>query len=479
MPDGLTFASGVLSGTPSNNQTATTYTVYANNSGGQATTTFEITVNEPVAGLSIDDQTFTRDQDVGSVVVTNTGGAIATWGIHPTLPSNLVFENGSISGTPLSNQTSTTYTVFGNNTGGSTNTTFNITVNEPQASLSIDAQTFTVGSDIGTVSISNAGGYVSTWSITPALPDGLSFANGTLSGNPTENQTATSYTVYAENTGGNVSVSFTITINENTATLVLVDQVFTRGEDVGSVAVTNNGGSVQTWGIHPALPSNLQFSNGVITGTPSSNQSAISYTIFGNNTGGSVNVSFTITVNEPLADLTLADQVFTRGVDVGTVLVDNNGGFVQTWGIHPALPSNLVFANGTITGSSSENQTATTYTIYANNSGGSVNITVDITVNEPLADLTLADQIFTRGVDVGSVSVANAGGNVATWGIHPVLPDNLVFANGTITGSPTANQTAVTYTIYANNTGGSTNITVDITVNEPLADLTLADQIYT
>ena len=479
VPDGLTFESGVLSGTPSNNQTATTYTVYANNSGGQATATFDITVNEPVAGLSIDDQTFIRDQDIGSVVVTNTGGAIATWGIHPALPSNLVFENGSISGTPLNNQTSTTYTVFGNNTGGSTNTTFNITVNEPQASLSIGAQTFTVGTDIGTVIVSNAGGKVATWSITPALPDGLSFANGTLAGNPTENQTATSYTVYAENTGGNVSVSFTITINENTATLVLVDQVFTRGEDVGSVAVTNNGGSVQTWGIHPALPSNLQFSNGVITGTPSSNQSAISYTVFGNNTGGSVNVTFTITVNEPLADLTLADQVFTRGVDVGTVLVDNDGGFVQTWSIHPALPSNLVFANGTITGSSSANQTATTYTIYANNSGGSVNITVDITVNEPLADLTLADQTFTRGVDVGSVSVANAGGDVATWGIHPALPDNLAFANGTITGSPTANQTAVTYTIYANNTGGSTNITVDITVNEPLADLTLADQSYT
>ena len=479
VPDGLTFGNGVLSGTPSNNQTTTTYTVYANNSGGQATTTFEITVNEPVAGLSIDDQTFTRDQDVGSVVVTNTGGAIATWGIHPALPSNLVFENGSISGTPLNNQTSTTYTVFGNNTGGSSNTTFNITVNEPQASLSIDAQTFTVGTDVGTVSVSNAGGYVSTWSITPALPDGLSFANGTLSGNPTENQTATSYTVYAENTGGNVSISFTITINENTATLVLDDQVFTRGEDIGSVAVTNNGGSVQTWGIHPALPSNLQFSNGVITGTPSSNQSAISYTIFGNNTGGSVNVTFTITVNEPLADLTLADQVFTRGVDVGTVLVDNEGGFVQTWGIHPALPTNLVFANGTITGSSSANQTATTYTIYANNSGGSVNITVDITVNEPLADLTLTDQTYTREVDVGTVVVANAGGFVATWGIHPALPGNLVFANGTITGSPTANQTAVTYTIYANNTGGSTNITVDITVNEPLADLTLADQSYT
>ena len=479
LPANLVFANGTITGSPTANQTATTYTIFANNSGGSTNITVDITVNEPLADLTLADQTYTRNEDVGTVVVANAGGYVLTWAIHPALPDNLVFVNGTITGSPAANQTATTYTIFANNSGGSANITVDITVNEPLADLTLADQTFTRGVDVGTVVVANAGGYVQTWAIHPALPGNLVFANGTITGSANINQTATTYTIFANNSGGSTNITVDITVNEDVAALVLSDQVFTRGVDVGSVLVTNNGGFVQTWGIHPALPSNLAFDNGTITGSPTANQTATSYTIFANNTGGSTNITVNITVNEPLADLTLSDQTYTRGVDVGTVVVANAGGFVQTWGIHPSLPSNLVFANGTITGSPNANQTAVTYTIFANNSGGSTNITVDITVNEPLADLTLTDQTYTRGVDVGTVVVANAGGFVQTWGIHPALPDNLVFSNGTISGSPSANQTAVTYTIYANNTGGSTNITVDITVNEPLADLTLSDQTFT
>ena len=475
----MVFANGTITGSPTANQTATSYTIFANNSGGSTNITVDITINEPLADLTLPDQTYTRNEDVGTVVVANAGGYVLTWAIHPALPDNLVFANGTITGSPTANQTATTHTIFANNSGGSANITVDITVNEPLADLTLADQTFTRGVDVGTVVVANAGGYVQTWAIHPALPGNLVFANGTITGSANVNQTATTYTIFANNSGGSTNIMVDITVNEDVAALVLPDQVFTRGVDVGSVLVTNNGGFVQTWGIHPALPSNLAFANGTITGSPTANQTATSYTIFANNTGGSTNITVNITVNEPLADLTLADQTYTRGVDVGTVVVANAGGVVQTWSIHPALPDNLVFANGTITGSPTANQTATTYTIFANNSGGSTNITVDITVNEPLADLTLADQTFTRDVDVGTVVVANAGGFVQTWGIYPALPSNLVFENGTISGSPSSNQTAVMYTIFANNTGGSTNITVDITVNEPLADLTLTDQTYT
>ena len=44
--------------------------------------------------------------------------------------------------------------------------------------------------------------------------------------------------------------------------------------------------------------------------------------------------------------------------------------------------------------------------------------------------------------------------------------------NGVISGTPTVNQTtAVTYTLYANNSGGSDSETFTITINEPVANL--------
>ena len=60
-------------------------------------------------------------------------------------------------------------------------------------------------------------GIVETWEIEPELTGtGLSFdsATGEISGTPIINKTRTQYTVWANNTGGNVSQNFNITINE-------------------------------------------------------------------------------------------------------------------------------------------------------------------------------------------------------------------------------------------------------------------------
>ena len=53
-----------------------------------------------------------------------------------------------------------------------------------------------------------------------------------------------------------------------------------------------------------------------------------------------------------------------------------------------------------------------------------------------------------------NLTLNNTGGMVATWEISPQLPSGLIFGNGTITGTPTVNASLVTYTIWANNTGG-------------------------
>ena len=57
-----------------------------------------------------------------------------------------------------------------------------------------------------------------------------------------------------------------------------------------------------------------------------------------------------------------------------------------------------------------------------------------------------------------------------SWAISPALPSGLSFgtSNGTIWGTPTTIRSLRTYTIWANNSGGSSSATVNITVNDEL-----------
>ena len=483
LPTGLTFNNGVIDGKSDVNMTTTLYTVYAENTGGNVSVQFNITVNEPVADLSITDQVLTKDSDVGSITVTNIGGQVATWGIHPALPSGLTFANGTISGTPSVNQTApVTYTVYANNSGGAETTTFTVTINEPQAILSIGDQVFTRGTDVGTVSVTNTGGAVVTWGIHPALPNGLVFANGDITGTPSANQTsAVTYTVYANNSGGQATTTFDITVNEPMAVLSLANQTYQRDVDIGTVNVTNDGGAVVTWGIHPALPNGLNFENGTLSGTPTVNMTTTAFTLYANNSGGNAVATFNITINEQLPVLqNMSDVTYTRGVTItpiqyfGAPIVfsGGSGGVVDEWGIHPSLPQGLSLENGVLSGTPQVNLTTTPFTLYANNSGGSVSQTFDITINEPLVSMTdIADQVYTRNDSITTLTVQTSGGVTEIWGIHPAVPYGLTFENGTLSGTPLVNLSTTAFTVFANNSGGSSNLTFNITVNEPVAAL--------
>ena len=71
------------------------------------------------------------------------------------------------------------------------------------------------------------------------------------------------------------------------------------------------------------------------------------------------------------------------------------------------------------------------------------------------------------------------GGTVLTWEISPSLPSGLSFTSGVTSGKPFANQTTVTYTVYANNSGGSASATFDLTINEPTPNIDYNPDNYT
>ena len=112
-----------------------------------------------------------------------------------------------------------------------------------------------------------------------------------------------------------------------------------------------------------------------------------------------------------------------------------------------------------------------TYTVWANNSGGSVSTTVSIwivgtglTLSFPASDLVLI-----IGTTMQPFAGQTSGSAPESWEILPALPAGLEFgtSNGTIWGTPTEAIPATNYTVWANASGGQTSqATVGITVLE-------------
>jgi hypothetical protein len=104
-------------------------------------------------------------------------------------------------------------------------------------------------------------------------------------------------------------------------------------------------------------------------------------------------------------------------------------------------------------------------------------ITIEVIDQLPTLSYSPENLTLTKGqssTDLPLNATLTGSGTITSWAISPALPSGLSFgtSNGTIWGIPTVLQTtAVTYTIYANNSGGSDNATVNITVNDEAPDI--------
>ena len=101
---------------------------------------------------------------------------------------------------------------------------------------------------------------------------------------------------------------------------------------------------------------------------------------------------------------------------------------------------------------------------------------LNITVVDELPTLsyspsTLLMTMGNQSSDLPLNATLNGSGVIISWEINPTLPAGLSFgtSNGTIWGIPTVLQpTTTVYTVWANNTGGSTSATINITIiDEP------------
>src|SRR5271157_3849558 len=175
---------------------------------------------------------------------------------------------------------------------------------QPPSALSYTTATavYIKGTAITPNSPTSSGGAVTAYSVSPALPAGLSLntSTGVITGTPTAVTATASYTVTASNSAGSTTATLTITVNDQPPSGLS----YTNGTAVYAIRVpippnspTSSGGAVTSYSVSPALPAGLSLSTstGIISGTPATATAEANYTVTASNTGGSTTATLTIT----------------------------------------------------------------------------------------------------------------------------------------------------------------------------------------
>ena len=271
--------------------------------------------------------TFTNGQTYSLPISVSAGEVTTTYSLNGTLPAGMNFEssNGTIWGTPTADMSSTDYTVTANNSAGSFSTTFSMQIMSAPSGITYSPSSMTLekGTAMATNTPTYSGSTVTSWSISPSLPSGLSIdaSTGAISGTPSVLQTSSqSYTVTATNSQGSATTSISIIINDQVPVISYTSPVeISNNREMTTATPTNTGGAVTSWEISPSLPTGLSFgsTNGSIWGTPENVTSNATYTVYANNSGGSGTT--TVALNMVWTLTPSVDGAFiTRNSSIGT-----------------------------------------------------------------------------------------------------------------------------------------------------------------
>ena len=269
-----------------------------------------------------------------------------------------------------------------------------------------------------------------SYSVSPALPTGLSMSSstGAITGTPTVTSVATSYTVMVTDVNGAMaSNTFSLTVNKAvTATIAIASESLTYGTASSFIPVTGGGGTgALTYGIVPTLPVGLTLNTatGTISGTPTAVSAAASYTItVTDGNGASTSASFSLSVDPetPVLMLTATPNPSVVGGTVtltATVAGDPPTGTVNFYDGTTLIGSASLVAAGT---------TSSTATITINTLGvGSHTISASYLGNTDFATVSLAVEAVIDPVPVpapllGSWALLLLGGLIGLMAVARV-----------------------------------------------------------
>ena len=518
LPQGLSFdpATRSLSGTPAEIISRTEYTITATDQDGDTDQlTFAITVEADIAptfsgvDIGIDELTLTQHRSFDAVTLpaASGGNGILSYAVTPALPEGMNFDGSTrvLSGIPTVTQGKSWYTYqVADEQGDTAEIPFAITI-APNllpsfGGATIAEQQYKENRSIEglTLPAASGGDGALSYSVRPALPQGLNFNPTTriLSGTPTAVLDRTEFTYAATDEEGDAAtLPLYITVEGDLApdfaTITEVEQTFKQNRDVGQIelpAATGGDGQLQ-YSITPELPRGLTFDGvtRVLSGLPTRelDRTAFTYTA-ADEDGDTDEVPLYITIEADLMPnfegVTIAEQVYKQNRDIGQVVLPAaaSGDGDLSYSVSPALPQGLTLdaSTHTLSGTPTTVQIRTKYTYSVTDEDGdaaylALYITVEADLMPDFEGAAIAEQVYTQNQAIDNLILPEAvsGDGDLSYSLTPTLPEGLMFDAATriVSGTPAVamDRTEFTYSV-ADEDGDSDQLSLHITVEADL-----------
>ena len=457
----------------------------------------------------------TVDKPIAMTKTTTTDGiAPITYQADPAnpLPTGITVNpaNGDISGTPKTAAAQKTYAVIARDGGGrEARASVSITVNGAfTAPAPFAGITTTIGVPVNVSLPTITGGTLPRRiSVSPVLPAGLtlSFDDSTgiasISGTLSSAVPSTAYTVtLTDANGATVTQTFNITVNGGlTPPAPFAGIRASVGEPINvALPVFTGGTSPRQVVIAPQLPAGLTLTFvdntgiAVISGTLNSALPPTTYTVtLTDASGATITQTFSLSLRPVLTFSYPVSTVITAlGVPIssGTGAPIHNATNVSSGGavaysVTPSLPNGVTLnpATGLLSGTPTQVQTATTYTVSATNpadadyaaSSTTTQFSLEVTAS-PIIAYPGGTLEFTQGSAIAPITASLSGGvgpyTVSDVSANSLSSQNLALqASGNITGGLNAVQGTQTYTIRVTDSLGATSTAnVTIRINPPV-----------
>jgi uncharacterized protein YhjY with autotransporter beta-barrel domain len=499
LPAGLGFSGNTISGTPtapgSYPITVTATDTQLTGAGAPFSIAQNYTIEVPAPVIVVSPATLPNPAAgvAYSQSITATGG-VAPYGFAITagaLPSGITLaSDGTLSGTSFEVGTFNFTVTATDANGQSASQAYSITIAAPVLTMTPPPGTLDApyGAPFSQAFVASGSPGPYSYTLTGALPAGLTFSGNTISGTPTAPGsypiTVTATDTQLTGAGAPYSIAQNYTI-EVPAPSIVVDPATlpdtTAGQPYSATLTATGGVSPYAFAVTAgALPAGLTLgSDGALSGTTTAS-GTFTFTVTATDANGqSGSRAYTVTVAVPALTLTPATLPNgTAGTAYSQTLTISGGIAPYTTTLTGTLPAGLVFNAATLTFSGTPTQAGTfTFSVTVTDSTGGTPATVTnsytVTIAAPAVTLTPAT------LPNGTAGVAYTQAFGASGGIAPytfavssgALPAGLTLTTGgVLSGTPTAAGTfnfSVTATDSTTGTPGTATIAYALVISAP------------